>query len=227
MAMQFQNFDGDYLDRLRSGDIGTQQHFAEYFGELIRLKAAKRLRSMAAVEDVRQETLTRVLRLLTEQRLRQPECLGAFVNSVCNNVLHEYHHARTRELPADDEVVNAILDPGMSALEAVARQQLQQKVRQILEELPEKDRCLLKAVFLEERSKDELCCEFGVTRDYLRVLVHRAKESFKSYYLDATRKLPNRTRIAHETSLREHNNRTHHTEPLLVIQGLKTVGRGT
>ena len=72
MAMQFQDFDCDYLDRLRSGDFRTQQHFAAYFGELIRLKATKRLRSIAAVEDVRQETLTRVLRLLTEQCIRQP-----------------------------------------------------------------------------------------------------------------------------------------------------------
>jgi RNA polymerase sigma-70 factor, ECF subfamily len=196
MAMQFQDFDCDYLDRLRSGDFRTQQHFAAYFGELIRLKAARRLRSIAAVEDVRQETLTRVLRILTDQRLRQPERLGAFVNSVCNNVLHEQYRAQTRELPVDDEVANAILDPGMSVPEVIARRQLQQKVRQTLDELTEKDRCLLKAVFLEERDKDELCCEFGVTRDYLRILVYRAKQSFKSYYQRATPRMPARARSA-------------------------------
>jgi RNA polymerase sigma-70 factor, ECF subfamily len=226
MAMQFQDFDCDYLDRLRSGDFRTQQHFAAYFGELIRLKAAKRLLSIAAVEDVRQETLTRVLRLLTEQQLRQPERFGAFVNSVCNNVLHEHHRARTRELPVDGEVANAIVDPGMSALEAIARRQLHQKVRQTLDELPEKDRCLLKAVFLEERSKDELCCEFGVTRDYLRVLVYRAKQSFKSYYLRATRKIPARTRFARAASFLAHN-RTEQNEPFPLIHRLKTMGRGT
>ena len=58
MAMQFQDFDSYYLDRLGSGDFSTQQHFVAYFGELIRLKAGKRLRSIAAIEDVRQETLT-------------------------------------------------------------------------------------------------------------------------------------------------------------------------
>jgi len=225
MAMQFQDFDCDYLDRLRSGDIKTQQHFAAYFGELVRLKATKRLRSPAAVEDVRQETLTRVLQLLTEQRLRQPERLGAFVNSVCNNVLHEHYRAQTRELPVDGEVVNAILDPGMSVLDAIAQRQLQQKVRQTLDELPERDRCLLKAVFLEERSKDELCREFGVTRDYLRVLVHRAKQSFKSYYLRATPKIPARTHFARLASLLAHST-THHDEPFPVIHRLKTTGRG-
>lgn len=225
MAMQFQDFDCDYLDRLRSGDFRTQQHFAAYFGELIRLKAARRVRSIAALEDVRQETLTRVLRLLTEQRIRQPECLGAFVNSVCNNVLHEHQRAWARELPVDGEVADAILDRSLSVLETIARRQLQQKVRQTLDELSEKDRCLLKAVFLEERSKDELCCEFGVTRDYLRVLVHRAKQSFKSYYLRAMRKIPARNRCARLASLVTHN-RTHHNEPFLVAHGLRTMGRG-
>jgi len=226
MAMQFQDFDADYLDRLRSGDIKTQKHFAAYFGELIRMKVAKRLRSTAEIDDVRQETLTRVLRLLTEERLRQPERLGPFVNSVCDNLLHEHQRAHTRELPVDGEMANVIPDPGVSVLEAISRRQLQQKVRQTLDELPEKDRCLLKAVFLEERSKDELCREFGVTRDYLRVLVCRAKQSFKSYYLRATPKTPARTRFARLASLLAPNG-TQHDEPFPVIHGLKIMRRGT
>src|SRR5262249_33187462 len=126
MAMQFQDFDSAYLDRLRSGDFGTQQHFVAYFGELIRLKAGKRLRSVAAVVDIRQAHLARVLRLVTEQRIREPERLGAFVNSVCNNVLQEHYRLRSRELPADEEVVNSILDPTIGVLEAIARRQMQQ-----------------------------------------------------------------------------------------------------
>jgi RNA polymerase sigma-70 factor (ECF subfamily) len=57
------------------------------------------------------------------------------------------------------------------------------KVREILEQLSERDRRLLREVFLEERDKDEVCRDFGVDRDYLRVLLHRAKQSFKSLYL--------------------------------------------
>jgi len=224
MAMQFQDFDSAYLDRLRSGDFGTQQHFVAYFGELIRLKAGKRLRSVAAVEDIRQETLARVLRLVTEQRIREPERLGAFVNSVCNNVLQEHYRLRSRELPADEEVVNSILDPTIGVLEAIARRQMQQKVRQVLDELPEKDRCLLKALFLEERSKDEVCRDHGVTRDYLRVLVHRAKQSFRSHYLRATRRMPGRICSGRVGSLRTHP-RTHRNEASPVVLGLNSMAR--
>ncbi len=65
----------------------------------------------------------------------------------------------------------------------IAAKQMEAKIREILEELSEKDRRLLREVFLEERDKDEVCRDFGVDRDYLRVLLHRAKQSFKSLYL--------------------------------------------
>jgi RNA polymerase sigma-70 factor (ECF subfamily) len=41
----------------------------------------------------------------------------------------------------------------------------------------------LKAVFLDERDRDEVCEEFGVDRAYLRVLLHRAKQEFKTEYV--------------------------------------------
>ncbi|HEX8881821.1 MAG TPA: hypothetical protein VF749_17385, partial [Candidatus Acidoferrum sp.] len=45
-----------------------------------------------------------------------------------------------------------------------------------------RDRELLRAVFFEERDKDAVCREIGVDRNYLRVLVHRAKDKFKAVY---------------------------------------------
>ena len=51
-------------------------------------------------------------------------------------------------------------------------------VRKLLTELPQRDQAILRAI-LDERSKDDICRQFGVSRDYLRVLVHRAKEKFR------------------------------------------------
>jgi RNA polymerase sigma-70 factor (ECF subfamily) len=68
-------------------------------------------------------------------------------------------------------------------LDVMVSKDTQKTVRQILEKLSERDRQLLKKIFLEERDKDEVCAEFGVDREYLRVLLHRAKLSFKSFYV--------------------------------------------
>jgi len=59
--LQFQTFDRrPYLERLRSGDFRTQEHFVAYFSELIHLKLRVRLHSPQDIEDVRQETFARV-----------------------------------------------------------------------------------------------------------------------------------------------------------------------
>jgi RNA polymerase sigma-70 factor (ECF subfamily) len=42
-------------------------------------------------------------------------------------------------------------------------------------------------MFLDELDKDQVCREFGVDRDYLRVLLHRAKMQFRAIYAEGRR----------------------------------------
>src|SRR5277367_3886530 len=183
--MQFVAFDAPYLERLQRGDVRTERHFAAYFGELIQLKLRARLSSKEAVEDVTQETFVRVLALVrARDGIRQPERLGALVNSVCNNVLFEHYRSHRRmDYSLDDETEQSFVDERISVSGLVAVDETERAVRRILGELPERDRRLLQSVLLEERDKDEVCTELGLSREYLRVLVHRAKQSFKSWYL--------------------------------------------
>jgi RNA polymerase sigma-70 factor (ECF subfamily) len=189
--LQFQSFDESYVERLRAGDFRVQEHFVAYFSELIQLKLRSRLNSPQAIEDVRQETFARVFVALRGQGgIRQPERLGAFVNSICNNVLLEHYRASSRHSSLEDEEDKDFPATNVDILGAVVAKQMEGKVREILEELSEKDRRLLREVFLEERDKDEVCRDFGVDRDYLRVLLHRAKQSFKSLYLKSMEARP-------------------------------------
>jgi RNA polymerase sigma-70 factor (ECF subfamily) len=102
---------------------------------------------------------------------------------MCNNVLLEHYRSSTRDSSLEDEEQKDFPGPPVDVIGAIAAKQMEVKVREILDELSEKDRRLLREVFLEERDKDEVCRDFGVDRDYLRVLLHRAKQSFKSLYL--------------------------------------------
>jgi RNA polymerase sigma-70 factor, ECF subfamily len=183
--LQFTEFDAPYLERLQRGDARTEHHFAAYFGELIALKLRSRLRSKEAVEDVRQETFVRVLALVrARDGIRQPERLGALVNSVCNHVLLEHYRSKSRiDSSIDDEPEREFIAEAISASGLLEVDETERAVRNILTDLPERDRRLLQSVLLEERDKDEVCAELGLSRDYLRVLVHRAKQSFKSSYL--------------------------------------------
>ncbi len=182
-ALELHSFDESYVERLRDGDFRTQEHFVAYFSQLIQLKLRSRLHSAHAIEDVRQETFSRVFSALRSGKIRQPERLGAFVNSMCNNVLLEHYRASSRDSSLEDEEQKDFPSSGIDVVSAIASKQMTEKVREILESMPERDRRLIREVFLEERDKDEVCRDFGVDRDYLRVLLHRAKQSFKTLYL--------------------------------------------
>jgi RNA polymerase sigma-70 factor (ECF subfamily) len=182
--LQFHTFDQTYLERLCSGDFRTESHFVAYFSELIQLKLRSRVKSPQAIEDLKQETFARVFTALrVEGKLRQPERLGAYVNSVCNNVLLEHYRSGSREDSIEDEEGTDFPDTSVDILGQVAHKEMAENVRQVLEELPERDRRVLREIFLEERDKDEVCRDFGVDRDYLRVLLHRARLAFKALYL--------------------------------------------
>jgi RNA polymerase sigma-70 factor, ECF subfamily len=57
-------------------------------------------------------------------------------------------------------------------------QETQNLVRGVIAGLPAKDRDLLTAV-LAEKSSTEICKQFGVDANYLRVRMHRARERFR------------------------------------------------
>jgi RNA polymerase sigma-70 factor (ECF subfamily) len=182
--LQFQTFDADYVHSLCAGDPATQAHFVGYFSELLRIKLRSRLQSPQAIEDLRQETFARVFAVLRKDGgLRQPERLGAFVNSVCKYVLSEHYRSSGRSVSLDEEGQPELPAPGADVLDIVSARQIKDKVREILLDMPPRDRSLLKAVFLDERDRDEVCREFSVDRDYLRVLLHRAKQEFKAEYV--------------------------------------------
>ena len=179
--MVFHSFDEDYLRRLTEGDAVVESHFTAYFGELLSLKLRVRIRSPQLIEDIRQETLLRVLQTLRKKGgVEHPERFGAFVSSVCNNVLMEMVRADLRHDRLESEMDPA--DDSVNLDAPLVTRQRQLQVEKVLQELPEKDRVLLRMFFLEERDKSEICKRFQVSEDYLRVLLYRAKSRFRNTY---------------------------------------------
>src|SRR5258708_38038683 len=103
----------------------------------------------------------------------------------------EFYRGSSREAPLEDEHGDTVPDTrSIDPLDNAMGKQTVQIVRHVLDELPERDRRVLKELFLEERDKDDVCHDFGIDRDYLRVLVHRAKQAFKALYLKSIEARP-------------------------------------
>ncbi len=125
------------------------------------------------IEDVVQETITRLLRTVKNQGIRNPESWAAFASATCNNVIHEHRRKFWRETPADPGVPEGTTRPHAAVLEA------QDLVVRTLSQLSERDRELLRAFYLEEKSPDQICAETGLSPGSFRVALCRAKERFR------------------------------------------------
>lgn len=181
-SMPWQEFDDEYVRRLTGNDPATERHFGDYFGELMQVKLRNRVRSPQLREDIVQETFLRVLAFLRKSGgLEHPERLGAFVNTVCHNVLMEHFRTERRMAEGPGQLYEpaGFMADGESTL---ATEQRVKCVGKVLAQLPSKDRQILKALFLEEKDKDAVCQEMNVDREYLRVLLHRAKARFRESF---------------------------------------------
>jgi RNA polymerase sigma-70 factor, ECF subfamily len=173
-------FDEAYVSRLREGEPSTESHFVAYFSKLIQIKLRARFLAPEVVDDLKQETFARVIRSLrADGGLRQADRLGPFVNSVCNNVLMEPFRSGSKNVQLEADHMDG-LDKVLNVESLAISSESQRTVRKVLGQLPERDQAILRSVFLEEMTKDEVCGKFGVGRDYLRVLLHRAKEKFRA-----------------------------------------------
>ena len=176
--MDFFAFDDEYVRRLRGGDRWTEEHYFRYFKLFLTLKLRGRGVAPGEVDDVIQEVHSRVFKELRgEGGPRDGHKFGAYVNSICNHVVQESARKQrdTRELedvfPSEDD-----------ALRDLITRETETRVHRTLASLGERDAGILRSVFIQEGDKDDICRRFGVTRDYLRVLVHRALEKFRDEY---------------------------------------------
>ena len=181
--LDFHIFDASYVSRLVDGDSATEAHFSGYFRTFIALKLRTRRLSSPLADDIQQETMLRVLKTLRQgSGVSYPERFGAFVNSVCNNVILEFLNRESRH-PSIPENTPEPADETVDLDAALITEERKQMVAEVLDGLRSKDREILRLVFLEEKGREEVCEKLGVRSEYLRVLLHRAKEKFAQAYL--------------------------------------------
>jgi RNA polymerase sigma-70 factor (ECF subfamily) len=132
----------------------------------------------ADVDDLVQETITRFLRAEQRQQIRNTQEFGAFLNGVCRNVILEYRRRSRREPVLDPEmqVPDAGIRPEAEILE------MRDAIDSGLAELADRDRAVLRALYLEGKDKEEICREWNMSDAQFRVVLFRAKERFRRVY---------------------------------------------
>ena len=172
-------FDAQYVRQLQERAHPVEEHFSSYFQRMLTNYLRSRIKSPELVEDIRQETLLRVLRALRAgEGLRRPECLGSFVIAVCNNVLREYVRAQVRYTGIGESVAHAgaAADPEAQAINGERRASLTGAMAQ----LAERERQVL-AMTLADAQPADISRRLGLSPGNVRVVLHRAKAHLRDY----------------------------------------------
>src|SRR5690349_20562884 len=105
----------------------------------LRFKVAYYLGSQCPdIDDVVQETMSRVLESAANNKIRNPDSLGAFASATCSNVIREYRRNLWRDAPLD--AAESFQDSGQRADDAALVRDL---VARTLATLSDRDRELL------------------------------------------------------------------------------------
>ncbi len=181
-------FDDDYVRRLREDDPWTTRHFFHYFDRILTIKMRARLRP-DLVEDGKQIVYVRVLEAVKAGKIRNGNAFGAFVSKAGDYVIQELLRTNSRIDPLEDKHLD--IPSPHSADELLVDHERQGRVYKALAELTDRDRKLLVRSLLQEDTTAELCERFQVTPEYLRVLLFRARQRFRSLYeADPPKKVP-------------------------------------
>jgi RNA polymerase sigma-70 factor (ECF subfamily) len=132
----------------------------------------------ADVDDLVQESLARFIRAEQRNQIRNTEEFGAFLNGVCRNVILEYRRRMRREPNLDQDM--PIPDTGVRPDGEIL--EMRDSIDHSLAELAERDRMILKALYLDGKEKDEICREWKMSDAQFRVVLFRAKERFRRVY---------------------------------------------
>lgn len=151
--------------------------------ERIRLKLRYKVlyhvgHNCADVDDLVQETLTRYLRAEQRNQIRNTTEFGAFINGVCRNVILEYRRRSRREPLLDEDQV--IPDTGVRPDAEIL--EMRDAIDNGLAELAERDRMILRQLYLEGKDKEDICKEWKMSDAQFRVVLFRAKERFRKVY---------------------------------------------
>ena len=151
----------------------------EQYRTRLRYKVRHHLGSFCPdIEDVVQEALTRCLNALRDNKIQRPEHLGAFLSGVCNNVMQEYYRKIWRESPP--EAIGAAQTP-LVRPEADAME-MRDSIAAALDQMSDRDSQVLRAFYLQEQDKEDICRSAGLTDTQFRVILFRAKERFRKIY---------------------------------------------
>jgi len=165
--------------RIHKGDNSGMEELYRLFARGIRFYLCRQL-GMQELDDKVHDTFLIVVQAIQRGDLREPERLMGFVRTVVRRQvaahIDQVVHSRRDEMHLDVGV--RVADRRRNPEQSMACKQKSEFMREILEQLSDRDRGILTRFYLDEQTQDEICTEMNLTETQFRLLKSRAKARF-------------------------------------------------
>jgi RNA polymerase sigma-70 factor, ECF subfamily len=152
----------------------------------LRLLILSRTRNPALCSDLLQEAVATTWEKWLAGKIARPDQIAGYVFQVAINLLrnHRRSYAERSDKRVDPEVAEALT--AEEAADTVVQDRIAEQIRVLLEELPERDRFVVKRFYLDEEDKETICREWGgLSALQFDKVIHRARGRLRTLFQQA------------------------------------------
>lgn len=175
--------DVDLVARIQAGDTQAEALLFERYGARVYYLALSRTGSAHDAEDLRSETLLRVLSAIRNGQLRSAAALPRFIMRTLDNTARELMRQEARNS-------RIATDPRANKDEHFLNERVKDAIEGTIAQLKPRERDFLRMYYYEELPKDEIARRIGIAEERVRLLKSRTLKSFRERFLQAWRGKP-------------------------------------
>ena len=165
---------------IAAGATAQNELYLKYRRPLLQIFLQRRIERDTA-EDLLQLTFLQAIRKIREEGLEDPGNLGGYLYRTACNLAVAYWRgelARRRNLAGEPSLAD-LQDGAIAVDERIDQELLARCVRKLIEELPrERDREVLKRLYLDEETKAEIRQSMNLTDLQFNQVLFRARQRF-------------------------------------------------
>jgi len=170
------------VDRIRRGDAEAETALiSQYSRPVMAMLAVRAGGDVQRAEDLHQETFLIVLKRLRTSGIDDPRKLAAFIHRTASNLLiAEYRKEARRKTIADPDTIALGIDSGSDQLVALIREEADDAVRKLIQELRNpRDRELLYRFYILQQEKPVVCQIMNLSTEHFDRVISRARKRFR------------------------------------------------
>ncbi|OGE79713.1 MAG: hypothetical protein A2660_03025 [Candidatus Doudnabacteria bacterium RIFCSPHIGHO2_01_FULL_45_18] len=158
------------LQKAQNGDSEAFGLIYEHFSEKIYRFIYFRVSHKEVAEDILSDTFVKAWQKINQ--INTPQALSGWLYQIAKNNIIDYYRIKKDLVPLAD--VEETLEDQVSPVDIINLNLQQKKILEVLSQLPEDQREVIKYRFFEDLTSEEIAYVLGKTEGAIRVLQHRA-----------------------------------------------------